>query len=76
MTTITSLKVNSVLESEPNLPILTSTLSNLIYSDNGSMIHSILQLSKAIKTLKAIKTIKTYQNYEKAIKTMKKLSKI
>ena len=34
---VTSLKVNSGLEREPNLPILTSILSNLIYFDNGSV---------------------------------------
>ena len=66
--------MNSVLEREPNLPILTSILSNIIYFDD-----SILQLSKAIKTMKSYQNYESYQNYqnyEKAIKTMKKLSKI
>ena len=58
----TSLKVNSVLEREPILPILTSMHSNLIYFDNGSMIQYY-----------AIKTIKSYQNCEKAIKKLSKL---
>ena len=69
----TSLKVNSVLEREPNLPILTSIFSNLIYLNNSSIqYYNYEKLSKLSKLWKLSKLGISHQ----MIKTMKKLSKI